>query len=244
MSVGGVILGTIGAIIGGFATESPQGAMAGWSIGYALGAAAFPPKRPDLPSVQGPRLNDLRVMSADPGQPIPLTFGTCRFAGTVIWSTGLIETATTTEISSPHAAKGGGGPKPGSQTTYSYSTSAAALICEGPIDGIGRIWADEAKLVRDYIGFVGPTGVPPCTDADISAYRALADSWYDRNSGAPAGTGATLTLYRLNVNCLALPDSLGDPRPVLACGYNILGSGQETTVPPPDYGFYDPSGTA
>jgi Putative phage tail protein len=87
----------------------------------------------------GPRVTDLAVMSSAPGQVIPRLWGTMRLGGQVIWSSGLQETSTT--------SGGKGGP---SQTTYSYTVSFAAGICQGPAQ-ITRIWGDS-KLVYNKGG--------------------------------------------------------------------------------------------
>ncbi|MDP3547451.1 MAG: glycoside hydrolase/phage tail family protein, partial [Phreatobacter sp.] len=61
-------------------------------------------------------------------------YGRMRVAGQVIWATKLTE----------HASGGGkGGPR---QRTYSYTANVAVGLCEGPIAGIGRIWADGKEL--------------------------------------------------------------------------------------------------
>ena len=93
----------------------------------------FPPKLPD-----GPRLNDKQVQSSAYGDTIPRVYGSYLLAGNVIWSTDLKETA---------KEQGGKGSGP-SYTTYSYSVSCAISLCQGPIIGIRRIWAD-GKLIYD-----------------------------------------------------------------------------------------------
>ncbi len=90
---------------------------------------------------QGPRLSDLTVQTSTEGATLPILFGTMRFAGNIIWSTGLTENATEEE----QGGMSGGG---SSYTTYSYTTDAAVAICEGVITGIRRIWADS-KLIYD-----------------------------------------------------------------------------------------------
>ena len=88
-------------------------------------------------NTQGPRLSDLKVQVSSYGQFLPVVYGTMRLAGNVIWSTPKIEHAQTQ--SSGGGGKGGGGP---TYTTYTYTASFAVAICEGPIVGIGRIWAN------------------------------------------------------------------------------------------------------
>ena len=62
--------------------------------------------------------------------------------GNVIWATDFREeTKTTTQ----GGGKGGGGGKV-KTTEYLYYASFAVALCEGPITGIGRIWADGKLL--------------------------------------------------------------------------------------------------
>lgn len=119
-AVGGVLGGPIGAAIG---------ALAGQTIDRAV---LFKPK-----GRQGPRLTELAVQTSSYGTPIPRLFGVMRVAGTVIWSTDLIESKT-------KSSSGKGQP---SVTNFSYAASFAVLLSARPITGIGRIWAD-GKLLR------------------------------------------------------------------------------------------------
>ena len=62
--------------------------------------------------------------------------------GNIIWATDFREeTKTTTQ----GGGKGGGGGKV-KTTEYLYYASFAVALCEGPITGIGRIWADGKLL--------------------------------------------------------------------------------------------------
>jgi hypothetical protein len=110
----------------------------GMTLGNLVGQIAFPT---DLGTVSGPRLNDLRVMGSEIGAPIPLVYGRYAIAGNLIWSAGIEESV------SRQRQGGKGGP---TQTvkTFTYSVNCAVGICEGPISGIRRVWAD-AKLIYD-----------------------------------------------------------------------------------------------
>ena len=129
-------LAAVGSAVGAWAVPGTilgmSGAGFGWMVGSMAGSLLFPPKAPD-----GPRLEGKSVQVSTYGQPIPRVYGTHRMAGNVLWSTDLIETATEQD--------GKGGP---SYTTYSYRASFAVSICQGPIVGIRRIWAD-GKLIFD-----------------------------------------------------------------------------------------------
>lgn len=131
---GQTVLIGVGTVVGS-AFGYPQ---LGYLLGNLAGQALFPTQ---LPGVKGPRLQDLTVQSAALGAPVPLVFGTYTIAGNIIWSGGITETSTTTEVG------GKGGPTQ-RVTEYSYDASLAVGICEGPIAGIRRIWADT-KLIYD-----------------------------------------------------------------------------------------------
>lgn len=138
MSNAGQAVLSIGGAAIGFVFGGPAGAAWGFQLGGLAGSALFPT---DLGTVNGPRLNDLSVQSSAVGAPIPLVYGTYAVSGNVIWSSGIIESV------SRRRQGGKGGP---TQTVreYSYSVNVAVGLCEGPIGGISRIWAD-AKLIYD-----------------------------------------------------------------------------------------------
>lgn len=114
----------------GFAVGGPTGAQWGWMAGSVIGGLLFPMR------VEGPRIADLRVQNSAYGQPIPIAYGTFRMAGNVIWMGTPIEQS---------SSSGKGGP---STTTYSARLSFAVGLCEGPIVGVRRIWAN-AQLIYD-----------------------------------------------------------------------------------------------
>ena len=118
--VGGPIGGIIGRAVGGLA-------------GNVLDQRLFGQKRKS----EGPRLNDLRVMASEEGAAIPAVWGRMRVSGQVIWATNLEEVVST----ETQKASSKGGPK-SSTTSYSYFGNFAVGLCEGEIDGIGRVWAD------------------------------------------------------------------------------------------------------
>ena len=125
-----LVLTTIGGALGG-----PVGAALGALAGNAVDHAVLRPK-----AREGPRLTELRVQTSSYGAAIPRLFGTMRVAGTVIWSTDLIETRATSR------AKG----QP-SVTRHSYAASFAVLLSGRAIAGVGRVWAD-GQLVRGAAG--------------------------------------------------------------------------------------------
>ena len=138
----GLAAGAGGAILGG---------LEGLAVGSALGNLLFPMKLPDQ---VGPRLSDLTVSSSTNGAPIPIGYGTFRYAGNIIWSPGLIEHAKTTKVS----AKGGPSYK---STTYTYTASFAVAFGEGQGDII-KVWFDS-KIAYDNTTGTNTAGYPAPT---------------------------------------------------------------------------------
>lgn len=126
-----LILTTVGTALGG-----PIGGAIGAAIGQTADQALFAPR-----ARRGPRLGDLTVQTSSYGSQIPKIFGTVRVAGTVIWSTDLIESRT---------ASGGGKGRP-KTVGYSYSASFAVALSARPVRAVRRIWAD-GKLLRGVAG--------------------------------------------------------------------------------------------
>lgn len=126
-----LVLTAVGTALGG-----PIGGAIGAVIGQSVDGALFAPK-----ARQGPRLGELAVQTSSYGTPIPKLFGTMRAAGTVIWSTDLIERRSTS---------GGGKGRPKS-VDYSYSASFAVALSARRVRAVRRIWAD-GKLLRGAAG--------------------------------------------------------------------------------------------
>jgi len=94
--------------------------------------------------VLGGELESLRVLQSLEGAAMPIVFGRVRTGGQVIWADKPVETREQVQ------SGGKGGP---STSERSYSTSFAVGLCEGVIDGVGRIWADGKLLDSSRIGF-------------------------------------------------------------------------------------------
>lgn len=127
-----ILLTAVGTIVGG-----PLGGAIGALVGRQIDSAIIGGGR----GAEGPRLKELTVQTSSYGSPLPLHFGHMRAAGTVIWSTELIE----------HREKQGGGKGRPSVTTFSYTASFAVALASRPIAGIGRVWAD-GNLLRGSAG--------------------------------------------------------------------------------------------
>ena len=164
--MGGTILGLTTAVIG-----RAVGASVGRIIDQRLLGGGTKP-------VETGRIDRLRLQSAGEGTPIARVWGQMRLPGHVIWAAPLEEVRRTEKAG---GGKGGGG---GQQVTeISYLLSAAFALCEGPIGGVGRVWADGEEVdpaelgLRIYTG--GEAQLPdPCIAAhlgeDAPAYRGVA----------------------------------------------------------------------
>jgi hypothetical protein len=119
-AVGGLVGGVIGFFLGG-----PTGALYGAQLGMMGGGLLDPAK------VKGPRLEDLSFQTSTYGSVIPRVYGTIAQTGNVFW----LKNNKLTERSSTSGGKGG--PE---VTTYKYYATFAVGLCQGPIDGVRRIW--------------------------------------------------------------------------------------------------------
>ena len=135
-----------GGLVGSFVGQ-PQ---LGWVIGGMIGGIVAP-NNTVLPPVSGPRLSDLSVQSSAYDAVIPLVYGTVRLGGNIIWARPIREVARTTTQTS--GGKGGGPTQSQQQTEYLYYASMAVGVCEGEVQGVGRIWAN-GKLIYDG-GIIG-----------------------------------------------------------------------------------------
>lgn len=170
-SIGGAILGVSAATIGGFIGSTIGSVVDSWII-----SSLAPTQR-----IEGARLDNLRITSATEGAVIPRLYGRMRIGGNIIWATDFREeTKTTTQ----GGGKGGGGGGKVKTTEYFYYASFAVALCEGPITGIGRIWADGKFLDtagitwRWYPGDESQTADPfisaKMSAANTPAYRGTA----------------------------------------------------------------------
>jgi len=135
--MGQLALGLAGAGIG-FAFGGPTGAQIGWIMGSFAWNLLDPPK------IEGPRLQDTKVRGADYGSMRPILYGMARIGGL-----GMGQGSTSkgpNEFTEHKETSGGkGGPE---QTTYRYTLSFANEICEGPIAGVQRRWAN-GRLITE-----------------------------------------------------------------------------------------------
>lgn len=187
--------GLVGGLIGG-----PFGAIAGRALGglggYAIDSTLFGASR----GVEGARLGPSRILEADEGAGVARLYGTARIAGQVLWTTHFEETRTTER----QGGKGGfgGGTE---ATTYTYAGNVAIGLCEGPIAGVRRIWADGEELDLAAVAHrVHPGTEDQMPDPLIEAKQGAGN--------APAYRGLAYIVFER----LAL-ESYGNRLPQIAC---------------------------
>lgn len=152
---GQIGLGIAGAVAGSFVGMPALG----FALGSALGGVLFA----EDTNVEGPRLQDLTVQDSSYGQPIALVSGRRLISGNVIW----LEDNRLREVKHKEdlGGKGGLGPSQ-TRTTYTYHATFAVALCEGPIQGITRVWLGS-KLVWN-----GGAGVSPASaSADLAVVQ-------------------------------------------------------------------------
>ena len=118
---------------------STVGTLLGGPIGGAIGALIGQSIDQELLAPRGPKLGELTVQTSSYGTQIPRIYGRMRVAGSVIWSTDMVESEQMA------GAKGQSG------AVTSYAVSFAVALSSRPVAGIGRIWAD-GKLIRGQDG--------------------------------------------------------------------------------------------
>ena len=160
-----VVLSAVGQSVGG-----PVGRVIGATLGRAIDnrvVGSLGPARQ-----VGPRLETLKVQGTAEGAPMACVFGRARVTGQVIWAARFLE-------GKNKGRTGKGGPK---TTDYVYSLSFAVALCEGGIDGVGRVWADgrlmdmTGVVMRVHRGGEDQTADPliEAVEEDAPAYRGTA----------------------------------------------------------------------
>lgn len=139
-----IILGSVGAAVGGNLAGNAGAIMGKFALGFAgqmIDQRLFSSSH-HFSSHGGGRLRDLSIQSATHGIMLPVIFGTVRLAGNLIWAQSIQESAHT----SSYNMGGKGSSVWHTHTAYSYSASFAVSICEGEINEVQRIWADNKLL--------------------------------------------------------------------------------------------------
>ncbi len=110
--------------------KTAAGAAARLAGAYAIGAAERAIAGADARS----ELDAVRISTASEGRSLPIVYGRMRVAGRVIWASRFSQ-------SEERGSKG-----PFSPQQSEHAVSFALALCEGPILGVGEIWADGAPL--------------------------------------------------------------------------------------------------
>ena len=167
-----LILSQIGSNLFG-AVDGFIGALAGARIDAIAGAALAPAR------VMPSRLSSLSVQASQEGEPIPLVHGRARITGQVVWASKFRETSTARRV----------GGKTGQRVVERhYDISFAIGLCEGPIRGIGRVWANGDPLDLSALNWrLLPGGPDQMPDPLIEAVEGL-----DR---APAHRGLATIVF-------------------------------------------------
>jgi hypothetical protein len=233
----------LGLVIGGGVVGAFFGVP---GLGLAIGgiAGSLLISGPDPPRAIGPQLGDLQVQVSSYGTPIPVLFGTVRVAGNIIWNSDIREIAN--KSSSSSAGGKGGSPKQES-ITFSYEVDLQIELCRGPIDGIGRVWANDqlfydfanpphAKGINAKIYFGTTDQKPdPTIEADkgvgnVPAYRGTAYIMIRKLDLTPFNNGIPTLHFEVHAN--------GDPTiPVIELADDPVNGGSGRVAIDPDTGL-------
>ncbi len=139
-----LVLSTAGAALGS-ALGGPAFGLGAAAVGRALGGIAGGVIDQAVLGggsrvVETGRVTQFRLMGSREGAGIPRIFGRMRVGAQVIWASRFRD-----QVSTSSARAGKGGPRIETRR-HSYSVSLAIGLCEGPVERIGRIWADGALL--------------------------------------------------------------------------------------------------
>jgi hypothetical protein len=163
-----IVLQAAGAALG--SVFGPVGAILGRAAGALAGSVIDRSLLGGTREVNGARLSSARLAGASEGTVIPRLYGTARLGGTLIWATRF-EEETVTERT---GGKSSGGTR---TTTYRYYANLALGLCEGPIAGVRRVWADGREL--------------DTTEIEMRVYRGTESQPVDPLISAKQGTGRT-----------------------------------------------------
>lgn len=149
---------------------------------------------PSGPDIEGPRVQNRNAARNAYGDSLALIYGTMITTGSLTWM--LNNELTETKTTERQGGKGGGGGQ--KVTTYSYSMTGTNAVCDGPVNGINRVWADTTLIYDlnaddisggtsyDFEFSLGANGQPQGSDesgekgaASTPAYRGTALHFID-----------------------------------------------------------------
>ncbi len=207
-----------GMLIGMAVKAATGSAIAGMVASYAVDALIS--SQQSGPQTFGPKLQDTKIQTSTEGAPIIKVYGAARTAGNIIWSAGIKETTNVEEVGG-----GKGGPSPGTHTTYTYSCSFAVALCEGPMAGIARIWANNVLIYNntnlstsDEVVVSDSLGMTEYLGSEDQAVSPLIEA-VEGSANTPAFRGlAYITFTDLQL------EKFGNRIPNLTCEVAVAGS--------------------
>src|SRR5579862_9092785 len=107
---------------------------------------------------QQPAVAGLQIQTSAYGKVIPIVYGTTRIAPNLIWYgdfQAIAHSSNPTGGGGKGAGGGGGGGGKGGgggSVTYTYQAAVALGLCEGPIGGIGTVWASKTQTSLAALG--------------------------------------------------------------------------------------------
>lgn len=113
-------------------------------------------------ATQSPAISGLSIQTSAEGQALSLVYGTTRISPNLIWYGDFVAIPKSSNPSGTGkggVGGGGGGKGGGGTVSYIYQTAVAMALCEGPITGIGAVWADKNQTTLAALGlsiFTGP----------------------------------------------------------------------------------------
>ncbi|MEC4591594.1 phage tail protein [Nitrospirillum amazonense] len=150
-----------------------------------------------------PSYTGLQVQTSAAGLPIPLLWGTQRAAPNLFWNDGFTSKAVASDTG---GGKGGGA----QSTTQVYSCAVAMGLCEGPIVGVGRVWADKTDTSLGKLNltlFTGADGQTPFTalyTANPDQALAYPHTAYVASPSYDLGSSASLPNHNFEVQSNAV----------------------------------------
>ncbi len=161
--------------IAGNAVGGPLGEVIGLGANLLHDSLAKPKTQHSM----GPRLTEITMQTATYGKMIPIVYGTVKLAGNIIWAGKVKE-----HRQDHYQRRGKFSSRALVASQFHYTISVAIAICEGEINQILRVWAND-KLVdlscNNYRIYNGTEGQMPdplieatCGHNRTPAFRGLA----------------------------------------------------------------------
>jgi len=169
----------VGTVVG-YYYGGPAGAQVGSTIGAWIDRNVLGLYGKDE-VLEGPRLDSINVQSAAYGIGIPVVYGTMKMAGNIIWAGPIQEVITVKD----------------GESLAEYLASFAVLLCEGVIQGITRIWANDLLMTDLRETPIGRrVGGGPSLAESIAIYYGTEDQEPDPTIAAWGLEGNFVPAYR------------------------------------------------